>query len=187
MNIVHIKGVIKLPKILENVKENLINEGRKLLISGTYKDLNIRDIAKNCNISIGTFYNYFSTKDDLIHEILIADTNIMLDKMICLKDSKEPLKEKMHIIYSLFEMFIDKYISTFYEFTVVKGYRKSHYDNFKPIFQVISEILTIEKTKGNLKSSLDTYKLATFIVSNFIYTSENKNMSFDELYSCMQL
>ncbi|MCW6071193.1 TetR/AcrR family transcriptional regulator [Clostridium botulinum] len=38
-----------------------------------YEELNIRDVCKNCNIAIGTFYNYFSSKDHLVREIFVSD------------------------------------------------------------------------------------------------------------------
>ncbi|MCS4479905.1 TetR/AcrR family transcriptional regulator [Clostridium botulinum] len=30
-------------------------------------------MCKNCNIAIGTFYNYFSSKDHLVREIFVSD------------------------------------------------------------------------------------------------------------------
>ncbi|MHB9919451.1 hypothetical protein CF055_05725 [Clostridium botulinum] len=38
-----------------------------------YEELNIKGVCKNCNIAIGTFYNYFSSKDHLVREIFVSD------------------------------------------------------------------------------------------------------------------
>ncbi|WP_242855580.1 TetR/AcrR family transcriptional regulator [Ruminiclostridium josui] len=89
MNIVHIKGDY-VPKIIENIKENLILEGRKTLIEKSYKELNIRDIAKTCGIGIGTFYNYFENKEKFVHEIFMDDWRKIIGLSESLNLQKSP-------------------------------------------------------------------------------------------------
>lgn len=88
-----------MPKGFDNLKETIIQESRKLLSNKGYKDLNIREIAKNCDIASGTFYNYFSSKDDLILEIVREDWRQITDLIEDLKVTYEPCKEKFRKIY----------------------------------------------------------------------------------------
>jgi AcrR family transcriptional regulator len=175
------------PKIIENVKENLILEGRNTLIEKNYKELNIRDIAQSCYIAIGTFYNYFPNKEEFVSEIFRDDwrnTLILAEK---LKTTDEPLKEKIQKIYLSMQNFVDRYISIFYEIAMLKGYESKRDYDMKDIFIKMQEILIIEKAKGSIKSPLSPEKLAHFIISNLMNLNKNKYMSFDELYEQMNL
>lgn len=176
-----------MPKIIENVKESLILEGRKTLIEKNYKELNIRDIAKNCNIAIGTFYNYFSNKEEFVSEIFKDDWRNTLNLAERLKTSEEPLKEKIRKIYISMQDFVDKYISIFYEIAMLKGYESKRDYDMQDIYVKVQEILSIEKNRGNIKSPLSIEKLAHFIVINIMDLNKNKYMSFDELYEQMNI
>ena len=52
-----------MPKIIENLLENLLAETRRELLDSGYESINIRTIAKNCHTAVGTVYNYFPSKD----------------------------------------------------------------------------------------------------------------------------
>lgn len=176
-----------MPKIIENAKENLILEGRKILIEKNYAELNIRDIAKNCGVGIGTFYNYFSNKELFVSEIFIDDWKNTLNLVDELMDSSEPLKEKVRKIYLSMQSFVDKYISIFYEIAMLKGYENKRDYDMRELYEKVEELIAIEVEKGYITSKLSPKKLAYFIISNLMYLSKNKYMSFDELYEHMKL
>ena len=186
MNIVHIKGDY-VPKIIENIKENLISEGRNTLIEKSYKELNIRDIAKNCGIGIGTFYNYFENKEVFVHEIFMDDWRKILGLSEDLKSSQDPLKDKIRNIYLFLDGFVDKYLSIFYEISQLKGYSPERDDDMSDLYTMVEEILNIEKSNGTINSLLTPHSLSHFIVSNLMYLSKTKYISFDELYSHMNI
>ncbi len=186
MNIVHIKGDY-VPKIIENIKENLILEGRKTLIEKSYKEMNIRDIAKNCDIGIGTFYNYFENKEKFVHEIFMDDWRKIIGLSESLTSLKVPLKEKIREIYIYLDGFVDKYLSIFYEISMLKGYGPERDDDMKELYTMVEGILSIEKANGTIKSLLTPHSLSHFIVSNLMYLSKTKYISFDELYSHMNI
>ena len=47
-------------------KEEILRISRELIQTQGWKAINIRAVAKECNISIGSIYNYFHNKSDLI-------------------------------------------------------------------------------------------------------------------------
>ena len=57
-----------MPKIIENVREQLLAEAKKQVFEHGYADTTIRSVARACGLGVGTVYNYFSSK-----EMLIAD------------------------------------------------------------------------------------------------------------------
>lgn len=173
-----------MPKIIENLRETIVQEGRKLLSNKGYKELNVREIAKKSNIALGTFYNYFSTKDELILEIVREDWRKISDLIERLKGTDESCKEKFRKIYLSLELFISSYISIFIAMAMLNNYSYDHMSNnkFHLLYGKASELIDIEKTKNHIHSPLSSYKLAQLIISNLIYLNTNKYISFDELY-----
>lgn len=47
-------------------KEEILRISRELIQTQGWKAINMRTVAKECNISIGSIYNYFHNKSDLI-------------------------------------------------------------------------------------------------------------------------
>ena len=62
-----------MPKIIENAKEQIIEEARKQLFENGYAKTTIRSVASACGIGIGTVYNYFPSKDLLFSAFMLED------------------------------------------------------------------------------------------------------------------
>jgi AcrR family transcriptional regulator len=188
MNIVHKRGD-NMPKVIENLKETIILETKNILLTKGFKDLSIREIAKSCNIGTGTFYNYFSTKDQLVAEIFRGDWKKVSNLVDELKLTEDPCKEKFRKIYISIGMFVSSYMPIFYEMAMLSGsdYRCRESNRYDVLYTKISELLDIEKANGNVISSLSSIKLAELIVSNLMYLNKNKYISFDELYDSLKL
>lgn len=62
-----------MPKIIENLESKLIEEAQKQIEQSGYGSLTIRSVAKACGVGVGTVYNYFSSKDDLLATYLLSD------------------------------------------------------------------------------------------------------------------
>ena len=55
-----------MPKIIDNLRERLIAEAKYQVNKHGYAGMTIRSVAKECGVGIGTVYNYFKSKEDLI-------------------------------------------------------------------------------------------------------------------------
>jgi AcrR family transcriptional regulator len=178
-----------MPKVIENLKETIILEAKNILLTQSFKDLSIREIAKSCNIGTGTFYNYFSTKEQLVAEIFREDWKKVSNLVDELKLTDDPCKEKFRKIYVSIGMFVASYIPIFYEMAMLSGsdYRCREANRYDVLYTKISELLDIEKAKGNIISTLSSNKLAELIVSNLMYLNKNKFISFDELYDNLKI
>jgi len=62
-----------MPRIIENVRERLLRETASQLNDRGYAAVTVRSVANACDISVGTVYNYFPAKDDMIAACMLAD------------------------------------------------------------------------------------------------------------------
>lgn len=60
-----------MPKIIDDLRDTLLAESRKMLLSGG--ELTIRGVAKCCHVAVGTVYNYFKSKDELMAYVMLED------------------------------------------------------------------------------------------------------------------
>jgi AcrR family transcriptional regulator len=112
MNIVHKNEGAIMPKTLSNVKEDIMQTTRDMIIESGYSGLNIRDIAARCGIATGTFYNYFGSKQEIVSAILASDWDKMerfiqrrliseLDMYSQLEEVFNGLKQMMYSVHKI--------------------------------------------------------------------------------------
>lgn len=105
-----------MPKIIENIQGRAIEEARKELIRSGYAALTVRGIAKKLGIGLGTFYNYFPSKDHLAACVMLEDWQLLLrDFESGLTDTGDPER----VFYGLFDLvrtFSKRYDPTWKEY-----------------------------------------------------------------------
>lgn len=70
-----------LPKIIENIRETVLQAAKNTLLSDGYDQLSLRGVSRQCNIAVGTIYNYFPSKIALITAIMLEDWAGQTEKM----------------------------------------------------------------------------------------------------------
>lgn len=96
-------------KINEMKKEMYLKATAEYIDSNGYKQLKISDLSKHLEISVGTIYNLFGSKEDLYLEYLILKLKNFLDELNNneTKDPIENLKIYLNAKYKIF-LQIDK-------------------------------------------------------------------------------
>lgn len=64
-----------MPKIIKNLESKLIEEAKRQIAEAGYGAVTIRSIATACGVGVGTVYNYFSSKEELLATYLLTDWN----------------------------------------------------------------------------------------------------------------
>lgn len=70
-----------MPKIIENLREQLLAEAKKQIVERGYAETTIRSVASECGVGVGTVYNYFRSKEMLIATFVYEDWKKYLSAM----------------------------------------------------------------------------------------------------------
>lgn len=94
MIFIHIQEASK----LEDKKTDIFNCGKELFSSKGFKDTNVSDITKMAGIGVGTFYNYYSSKEQLFMEIFMKENEILKKSFESVDIDTDPVKAIMKIL-----------------------------------------------------------------------------------------
>lgn len=80
---------------MEDKKTRIYQCGKELFGTQGFKDTNVADITRKAGVSVGTFYNYYASKEKLFMEIFM-DENAKLKRK--LMESANPNEEPLRMI-----------------------------------------------------------------------------------------
>ncbi|MDY3301166.1 MAG: helix-turn-helix domain-containing protein [Lachnospiraceae bacterium] len=60
-----------MPKIIENIRESLVENAEKVLLEEGISAVTVRRISAESGIASGTVYHYFSSKEDILAAVFL--------------------------------------------------------------------------------------------------------------------
>lgn len=132
-----------MPKILENVKENLLQEAKRQVFEIGYSSVTIRSVASACGIGVGTVYNYFESKDELIAGFMLEDWGECLRAIDEKCIASERIEPVLRCIFDELRAFADKYAVLFQD--------KSARESFASSYQAKHELVRSQIARPLLK------------------------------------
>lgn len=182
MNVVH-KGSEMMPKVIDNLRENILYEAREIVENHGIDKLTMREVSNKTGIAVGTIYNYFPTKRELTTVLIEEYWNDYLNHLDEIDRNFTDLFAKLYEIYKKMEYFVD----TFKEIWVknyTTGYSKNGMER-KNIFidklvKRIDEILFKELTNKTIKLSVEPSVIAKFLIQNFMMMAQMKQFEYND-------
>jgi AcrR family transcriptional regulator len=137
-----------MPKIIENAKEKILEVTKKELSKKSYDELSIREIAKLCNLGVGTIYNYYPDKLSLVASLMATEWASSVSLLYKDLANASSLYEGLEEIYSVIFRFWSKN-KAFLESAQVKNFSK---------YQKRGHALILEQIKEMIKFNYDHFK-----------------------------
>lgn len=78
-----------MPKVIENLKNKLMEEARAQVQTNGYAATTIRSVAAACGVGVGTVYNYFSSKDELLAAYMLEDWACCMEQIQAISDCSD--------------------------------------------------------------------------------------------------
>ena len=161
-------------RIIENPEQLILSKAKEILYNEGFKKFSMRNLSEKCGIALGTIYNYYSTKEELIIQIM---TDYWKENLYILEDilnSNDTLYIKLNEIFNKLNIFIKTFRAVWlkpelYENPdcIKKSLEKENI-YIEKLIVIIESILLKEKENNKIKLRLDSYETAKFILMNYI-------------------
>ncbi len=83
---------------MEDKKTDIFNCGKALFSSKGFKDTNVSDITKAAGIGVGTFYNYYGSKEQLFMDIYMKENEDLKKSFEAIDMDTDPVKAIQEVL-----------------------------------------------------------------------------------------
>ncbi|EQC47304.1 TetR/AcrR family transcriptional regulator [Bacteriovorax sp. Seq25_V] len=94
----------------KKTREMILEKSYELFTDKGVSNVGMRELAQKCNLGIGTYYNYFKSKDEVVISLLVDKLNLALDalniKRVLNSDQLLSVFKQLNNSRSIFESFI---------------------------------------------------------------------------------
>ncbi|MFD1363188.1 TetR/AcrR family transcriptional regulator [Lentibacillus salinarum] len=159
----------------EKTQEVILQSGKRLFISKGYVKTAMKDIAQECDIGVGTLYNYYESKSKLLQEIFRNNLPDLSSRAAEIQqDDSLTLQEKICDIISLSMTVFHQFPRSFYRglFSVMANGTESSVDVSDKMLDIdeqfmslMAKVLEQEKETGHLSDSYPVDRSVTLMYS----------------------
>ena len=114
-----------MPKIIENLRQRLVEEARRQVNECGYTAMTIRSVAAGCGVGIGTVYNYFSSKDALVASFMLEDWQKSIQLIRAASEESRSATTVFHCICRQLQEFTEQYQAIFADESAVGSFSGS--------------------------------------------------------------
>ncbi len=172
-------------RLIENPKELIIGKAQEILYRDGYLKLSMRSLAKECEIALGTIYNYYPTKQELITEMMMEYWQNFLKQVREIVGSEDEFYHELKDIFNELAVFIRNF-KQFWLTTelydekecVENGLQKENIF-MEELIRILEELLLSGQAKGEVQMELGVHNTASFIMMNFITMVQRPLFSYE--------
>ena len=175
-----------LARVIENPRKLILDEAQKILYNEGYSNISIRRLARECNIAVGTIYNYFPSKNDLIVEMMTNFWEGYFDNIDSILNEREDFYENLRNIFEQLSKFIKKFRavwlnSDIYSSSVeIESGFKRHDIYIDKLIRIVEKMLINDYYDGDVnKLKFNSHDLASFIIMNLISMVQEDYCNYD--------
>ena len=165
-----------MPKIIENLESKLIEEACKQVKQSGYGAFTIRSVAKACGVGIGTVYNYFQSKDDLLAAFLLRDWRSCMTAIVNASEQSASPEPVVRCIFDQLLSYANRHQAIFRDEAAAA--------NFAGAFSHYHGLLRIQLAAPVRKYCSSDF-LAEFVAESLL-TWSMSGKSFDEIYEILE-
>lgn len=170
-----------MPKIIENLREKLLEEAKSQVMEHGYASMTIRSVASACGVGTGTVYNYFPSKDMLVAGFMLEDW-LECRKAIETECTVEKgVEAAIRCIYGELQSFTEKYAPLFSDKDAEESSAAALHRNHGMLReQLVKPLLPL----CELQNKADATFLAEFVAESLlVWTGSDR--SFEDIKSIL--
>ena len=154
-----------MPKIIENIREKLLEEAKRQVMEEGYSSMTIRSVAKACSVGVGTVYNYFSSKEMLVAGFMLEDWMQCKEAFEKGCNTATEPRTALESIYLELHKFMEKYDTLFSDESAENSFARSFQQRHTMLRRQIAEPLL---TWAKKKNSSNPEFLAEFLAESML-------------------
>lgn len=154
----------------QNTKKMIFDQATKLFKEKGYYNVSIEEITSALNLSVGSFYHHFKSKDELV--LIWADDldlqyNEYYDKIKdCLKyNAVDKIREMMFFSISIYSYWGNEFTEVSYSYMMRE--QKASMRMLNPdrsYFKIINDLVEEGKLKGLIRTDINTKQMVSDII-----------------------
>jgi len=168
-------------------KQKILDKSIQLLLKHGYQNTNIRAISQAVGFEGPGFYHYFSSKDDLLRQILEKSTKQFEEEVIrkvkTIDDPEEKIRTTIRVVINL--LINSKETILIIDDSLLKGYKKTAREVYRKPFLLLREIVKeLAKTRlieNSVDPTVATFSLIGMLTWTYKWYNPKGRISIDEL------
>lgn len=171
-----------MPKIIENVKDNILAVSKEIIEKESFENLTIRKVSNQTGYAIGTIYNYFPNKISILAAIMLEEWQ--KDEVILLENiQKSPaFRDSIEAIYNEINDFFLKRKELFYSVNIPKESRNKIGFGHNMFLSAIRRYISLALNKFDCHPADDELNAACILL---IQAPTVYGASFESIYSSL--
>ena len=170
-----------MPKIIETIREKLLDEAKRQVIELGYSSMTIRSVATACGVGTGTVYNYFPSKDMLVASFMLEDWMICMQAIGQGTVAAADAKAALYCMHQELLRYKEKYTNLFTDENAEASYMAASTQRHHLLCEQLAEPL---KTWTSKQDKVDASFLAEFIAENML-TLTMAGKDFEQIASVL--
>lgn len=164
---------------MKDKKTEIFNCGRELFYTKGFKDTNISDITKMAGVGVGTFYNYYESKEKLFLDIYLKENaGIKKQIMESLDLRQDPVTIVTNIIEQNFNamntnLILKEWYNRDFFRELELHYREEEKNNDMTFRGFYAELLIKWKEEGKIRADLED-ELVLAMFDSLVYIDTHK-------------